>query len=434
MKLDSHWVVNSALRRVEVPTVAVMGLGYVGLPTALAMHSSGMRVIGLDLSEERIAQVRHGAPDLQRTDRERLSAARQDPHGFRTTRDAAAISAADVVIVCVPTPVDESLAPDLTPLRAACATVVARARPGQTVILTSTSYVGCSRELVAEPLVQRGLAPGRDIFVAFSPERINPGSEAFDLSEVPRVVGGATPECAASAAEVLRRVCPDTHRVASLEAAEMAKLVENTFRAVNISLANEIADACHHLGLDPVDVINAAATKPFGFMPFYPGPGVGGHCIPCDPHYLLWQLRREHVHPPVISAAMQDISTRPAHIVERAIEVLDEAGKALSGSHVLVAGLAYKPNVSDTRESPALEIIDGLARRAARVSVYDPIVPSVEVAGRVYWSVDEPAAEQYDLVVLCCHHAAMDALVLKGDALVLDATFSFPARARTHRP
>jgi UDP-N-acetyl-D-glucosamine dehydrogenase len=434
MTLDSHCVTTpSAPRRTE--TVAVIGLGYVGLPTALAMYDGAMRVIGLEVSADRVERIRQGEPDLLPDDRQRLHDARRDPDRFVVTTDVAAAAEADAVIVCVPTPVDASLTPDLTWLRTACATVVACARPGQVLILTSTSYVGCTRDLLTEPLSRRGLTPGTDIFVAFSPERINPGSDAFDLASVPRVVGGVTEECALRAAEVLRRVCPVTHLVSSLEAAEMVKLLENTFRAVNIALANEVADVCQRFALNPVEVIDAAATKPFGFMPFYPGPGVGGHCIPCDPHYLLWQLRREHVHPPVISAAMQDISTRPARIVERATEVLDQAGKTLSTSHVLVAGLAYKPNVSDTRESPALDIIAGLARRASRVSVYDPIVPSVRVGERVYASVSgDLRAENYDLVVVCCRHDSMNPELFDGESLVLDATFSLPARAKTHLP
>ena len=436
MKLDSQCVVaGSAPRPVKVPTVAVIGLGYVGLPTALALFTSAARVIGVEVSDDRIERIRNGEPDLLPLDRERLAAARGNSGRFRVTSDITAAADADAVIVCVPTPVDDSLAPDLTALQAACGAVVACAQPGQTLIFTSTSYVGCTRELVSEPLRERGLTPGRDIYVAFSPERINPGSEAFDMGTVPRVVGGATSECARRAASLLRRICSTTHEVSSLEAAEMAKLLENTFRAVNISLANEVADVCQRFGLNPVEVIDAAATKPFGFMAFYPGPGVGGHCIPCDPHYLLWQLRREHVHPPVISAAMQDISTRPAHIVERITQVLDDAGKTLSRSHVLVAGLAYKPNVADTRESPALEIIDGLARRGSRVSVYDPMVPSVRVGDAVYVSVPgQPVAEDYDLVVVCCHHESMEAGLFNGESLVLDATFSLPSRANTHLP
>jgi nucleotide sugar dehydrogenase len=435
MTLDSRVSTPSARRRTETTTIAVMGLGYVGLPTALAMYDGAMRVIGLEVSADRVARIRHGEPDLLPDDRRRLRAARRDPERFVVTTDVAATAEADAVIVCVPTPVDASLTPDLTWLRTACATVVACARPGQVLILTSTSYVGCTRDLLVEPLSRRGLRVGQDIFVAFSPERINPGSDAFDLASVPRVVGGVTQECALRAADVLRRSCPVTHLVSSLESAEMVKLLENTFRAVNIALANEVADVCRRFDLNPVEVIDAAATKPFGFMPFYPGPGVGGHCIPCDPHYLLWQLRREHVHPPVISAAMQDISTRPARIVERATEVLDQAGKTLSRSHVLVAGLAYKPNVADTRESPALDIIEGLARRASQVSVYDPIVPSVRVGDRLYSSVSgDLRTDSYDLVVVCCHHDAMDTQLFDGDSLVLDATFSLPPSANTHLP
>jgi nucleotide sugar dehydrogenase len=220
-----------------------------------------------------------------------------------------------------------------------------------------------------------------------------------------------------------------------LEAAEMSKLLENTFRAVNISLANEFADVAHHLDLDPIEVIEAAATKPYGFMPFYPGPGVGGHCIPCDPHYLLWQLRRDHVHPALISSAMESISTRPLRIVERAAQVLEGADKTLRNSRVLVAGVAYKPDVADTRESPAVQVIEGLARRGASVDIYDPLVHSVDVGQRVYLSLtDEAVSQGFDLVVLCCRHTSMNERLFACDTPVLDATYTLRAAERIAVP
>ncbi len=418
----------------DVQHVAVVGLGYVGLPTALALFRAKLPVVGLDISARRLAEVSHGRPDLLPDDLALLEAAREAPDRFRVTPDIAALADADTVIVCVPTPVDESLAPDLTMLRSACAAVVAYARAGQTIILTSTSYVGCARELLAEPLRQRGFTPGVDVYVAFSPERINPGSDAVEHYEVPRVVGGATPECVTRASAVLSRIVRRVHRVSSMEAAEMAKLLENTFRAVNIALANEFSDVAHHLNLDPIEVIQAAATKPYGFMPFYPGPGVGGHCIPCDPHYLLWQLRRDHIHPPVISSAMQSISTRPARIVERAAEVLDSSGKTLRNARILVAGVAYKPDVADTRESPALQVIEGLQRRGVQVSVYDPVVRSVRVGETTFASMgDEVTDHEFDLVVVCCRHSSMKSEFRAGTP-VLDATYRLPVAANTYVP
>ena len=296
--------------------VAIVGLGYVGLPTALAYHASGSRVLALDASSARLTTITAGRADLLDSDRERLREAIRDER-FRLTDDIAALSAASAVIVCVPTPVDHQMVPDLSLLRAACATVVATARVGQTIMLTSTSYVGCTHDLIERPLRARGFVIGRDVFVAFSAERIDPGNTGFAQEAVPRVVGGATQECEEEGARLLSRYVSRVHRVSSLAAAEMTKLLENTFRAVNIALANEFADICAALDVPVTEVIDAASTKPYGFMPFYPGPGVGGHCIPCDPHYLLWQLRALHVDARVISEAMTGISSRPGHVVDR---------------------------------------------------------------------------------------------------------------------
>lgn len=409
-------------------SVAVVGLGYVGLPTALALESSGARVLGIDISDHRLAVVRAGNPDLLPADRQRLARARHHPDRFRLTADLSLLRECDDIIVCVPTPVDDSQTPDLMALKTACAAVVAEARPGHAIVLTSTSYVGCTRDLVESPLRERGLTPGVDVHVAFAPERIDPGNSTFEQGVVPRVVAGATEACAARAADLLRCICVGVHAVSSLETAELAKLLENTYRAVNISLANEFSEIAHHVGVDPIEVITAAATKPFGFTPFYPGPGVGGHCIPCDPHYLLWQLRRDGRYPGVISAAMESISARPGYIVRRAAQALDEVGTTLSRARVLVAGLAYKPNVEDVRESPSRRIISVLAGRGATVAVYDPLVPAIEVDGTVYRSISgELTPESYDLVVLCTRHTAMDERLFRDAPLVLDACYALPA-------
>ena len=393
-----------------------------------------MHVIGFDVAESRLETIVNGHPDLLPHDHARLAAARLDPDRFVLCSDAAQLADADALIICVPTPIDEYLLPDLAPLRCACDTVVAHARPGQTIIVTSTTYVGSTREFVVGPLAERGLTPGEQVHVSFSPERIDPANTRFEQSAVPRIVGGLTPACTERAAATVSRICGGVHRVSSLEAAEMTKLLENTFRAVNISLANEIADAARHLGLDPVEVIDAAATKPFGFMPFYPGPGVGGHCIPCDPHYLLWQLRRDHIHPAVIASAMEAISTRPEKIVDRAGQVLERAGKTLYGARVLVAGLAYKPDVADPRESPSLGVIANLVRRGAAVSVHDPLISGVEVDGCLYLSVETVDPAAYDLVIVCCRHSAMDERIVVDAPLLLDATYRLPPASNRHIP
>ncbi|AKT52717.1 UDP-glucose 6-dehydrogenase [Arsenicicoccus sp. oral taxon 190] len=404
--------------------VALVGLGYVGLPTALAFAAAGRTVLGLDASRARLAAIAGGQADLLERDRGRLADVTRHPARLTTTDDPTLLREAEAVIVCVPTPIDDHLVPDLAPLRAACRTVVEQARPGQLLVLTSTTYVGCTRDLLVEPLRARGLDVGTDVFVAFSPERIDPGNEAHLIEDVPRVVGGVTAECTRRACALLGTYGASTHAVASPAAAEMVKLVENTFRAVNIALANEFADACRVLGLSVMDVIAGAATKPYGFMPFYPGPGVGGHCIPCDPHYLLWQLRRHRVRIPVTEQAMASIAARPRDVVDRARTVLSDHGRGLPGTRVLVSGVAYKPDVQDVRESPALEIYAELRDHGADVAFYDPLVPSIRLAdGTTAYGLDSPTAHDPELAVLVCHHAGEDLTWATHVPLVLDATF-----------
>ncbi|GAA2823175.1 nucleotide sugar dehydrogenase [Kitasatospora paracochleata] len=415
----------------DAPTVAVVGLGYVGLPTALALLTSGSRVIGLDVSAARLDAIRDRSVDLLPADHERLTAAVRDPRLTLTT-DPAALAAADTVIVCVPTPVDAHLVPDLDALAAACATAVAHAVPGQLLMLTSTTYVGTTRDLLVGPLTARGFTVGEDIHVAFSPERIDPGNAHHAQDSTPRVVGGATERCTELAAEVLLRTAPSVHRVTSPETAEMSKLYENTFRAVNIALANEFADNCRSLSLDPLEVIDAAATKPYGFMPFYPGPGVGGHCIPCDPHYLLWQLRRLRIASPLVDTAMTAIAGRPRQVVGRVRELLGERGRPVAGARILLVGVSYKPGVADLRESPALEILEELADLGAEVSFHDPLVTRARLHGKLADSVVEPAAETWDLVVVHTVHPGSDLGWLTGQSAVLDATYrltDLPSRA-----
>ena len=407
--------------------VAVVGLGYVGLPTALGCHSAGMSVIGVDISQERVREILDGTPDLLDADLRRLELARNDTDRFAVEMDVAAITSAACVLICVPTPIDERQTPNLAPLSAACEAVVAHARTGQVLVLTSTTYVGCTRDLLVNPLAARGLVAGQQLHVCFAPERIDPANTNFDMSEVPKVVGGVTEGCAMAAVPFLAALANRLHLVSSPEAAEMTKLLENTFRAVNITLANEFADVARSMSLNPIEVIDAAGTKPYGFMPFYPGPGVGGHCIPCDPHYLLWQLRGARTYPPVISAAMQGIATRPARIVQRAAEVLEMAGRPLRGSRVLVVGVSYKPNIADTRESPAIEVISGLRARGARVSIYDPVAGSVRIDREVLYSLPcPPQPGEHDLVVVTCRHDTVGEAAITDADLLLDATYSLP--------
>jgi UDP-N-acetyl-D-glucosamine dehydrogenase len=402
--------------------IAIVGLGYVGLPTALALADQGATIIGYDVSEARLANIKGGMVDLLARDHQRLSTHLRH-NKLQLTTEPNALADADTIIVCVPTPVDAHQSPDLRALRGACADVVEHARAGQTIVVTSTTYVGCTRELVAKPLTDKGFVIGNDVFVSFAPERIDPGVEAHAQDSTPRVVGGITAQCTTRAAEVLRHTASSLHLVSSPEAAEMTKLLENIFRAVNIALANEMADVAKELDVDVMEVIGAAATKPYGFQAFYPGAGVGGHCIPCDPHYLLWQTRAKRHDSPVIQAAMTAIALRPRKIVAQALKLLAEKGIRPAGAQILVVGVAYKPDVSDVRESPAIEIIEELIDAGAAVAFTDPWVESLNTAHGQLESYQNPEDGIWDLVIVHTRHAAVDHDWVTPRRTVLDTTY-----------
>jgi UDP-N-acetyl-D-glucosamine dehydrogenase len=381
-------------------TVAVVGMGYVGLPTALSLADNGAdEVIGFDVSEGRLADIKADRVDLLPRDHMRLQL-HLGRDSLTLTTEPQVLTEVDAILICVPTPIDAHHSPDLRAVRDACAVVVDHARAGQTIMLTSTTYVGCTRALLVLPLIERGLAPGKDVFIAFAPERIDPGVANHCPEATPRVVGGVTSECARQAESVLRHTAASLHRVSSPEAAEMTKVLENTYRAVNIALINEFAGAAAELGVDVIEVIEAAATKPYGFTAFYPGPGVGGHCIPCDPHYLLWQLRARRVNMPVISTAMTAIALRPREVVAQARTMLAENGTPTKEARVLVVGVAYKPGVADVRESPALEIIEELLNAEALVSFTDPMVERLSFPDGTLTSCAAPERGMWDLVIL----------------------------------
>jgi UDP-N-acetyl-D-glucosamine dehydrogenase len=406
-------------------SVVVVGLGYVGLPTACVLQSPTARVTGFDISEDRLRAIKTGEVDLPELERRALSRALATGR-LELSCDPAVLAGADAVIVCVPTPVDTAHQPDLAALRAACETVVSFARRDQVIILTSTTFVGTTRQLLVEPLLERGLRVGTDVYVAFSPERIDPGNFDHVQRETPRVVGGVTRRCAERAGEVVRRLTDSVYLVSSPEAAELTKLYENIFRAVNLALANEIADACAVLDLDPIEVTIAAGTKPYGFLGSFPGPGVGGHCIPCDPYYLLWQLGREGLSVPVIEQAMRSIDQRPGRVVQRVVEMLAEAGTDHSGARVLVAGVSYKAGVRDLRESPALPILAGLRRLGIDVHYHDPLLPEITLAdGSRLIGEPAPRGRDWDVTVLHTLHPGVDYGWARDCPQVLDATYQF---------
>ncbi len=411
----------------EHAVVAVVGLGYVGLPTAIAMGNAGAEIVGIDVSTPRLDTIRAGEAELLQSELEDLRAQLAGGR-FVLTGRIEALDAADLVLICVPTPIDERRLPDPAILQRVCAEVVRHARPGQTLVLTSTTYVGCTRELLVQPLAERGLQIGEDVCVAFAPERIDPGVAGHEQLQTPRVIGGVTETCFRRAAELLRHTCAHLHPVSSPEAAEMVKLYENTFRAVNIALSFEIAEACLAHGLDPIEVTDGAASKPYGFMAHYPSAGVGGHCIAVDPHYLLHPLRELGRPAKVAEEALRTLAGRPRHIAWRAHEILVELGLRLADARILVVGVSYKPGVADTREAPAVEILTRLRAEGAHVDYHDPLVPELRLRGgdahgadghgegEVLYSVDpDPrrdasgfGPEDYALVIIATVHPDPD--------------------------
>lgn len=393
--------------RARQATVAVIGLGYVGLPLAVAFAEGGFRVIGIDVDPHKVEAIARGESYIQDVPSRQLSAVADR---LAATTDYAALKEADAAIICVPTPLNKTRDPDIRYVIAAGEGVAAHVHPGMLVVLESTTYPGTTEELLRPMLERSGLVVGRDLFLAFSPERIDPGRTDFVVHNTPKVVGGVTPACLEAAkalyGAVIERVVP----VSSPAAAEMTKLLENTFRAVNIALVNEVALMCDKLGLDVWEVIDAAATKPYGFMKFTPGPGIGGHCIPLDPFYLAWKLRTLNYNARFIQLAGEINSEMPHYWVDKVQDVLNRAGKALSRSRVLVLGVAYKKDIDDVRESPALDVIDLLRGKGADVRYHDPYVATVAHNGwRLTCEPDlQQALAEADCVVIATDHSCYD--------------------------
>jgi UDP-N-acetyl-D-glucosamine dehydrogenase len=408
--------------RSSISTAGVVGLGYVGLSEAVELAHAGFVVTGFDVDADRVRRVQAGRSYLVDITDEELAAVVRDGR-LRATGDFDALEAMDAILICVPTPLGKTKAPDLSYIVSAVDAIRARLRSGQLIVLESTTYPGTTSEVVRSALESTGLTAGRDFSLCFSPERLNPGDRRFPPTAIPRIVGGITPGCAEKAAALYRTIAPDVVVVSSTEAAEMVKLLENTFRAVNIGLANEIALLCRALGVDVWEIIEAAATKPFGFIPFYPGPGLGGHCIPVDPLYLSWKARVNGFEPRFIDLAHQVNSAMPRVVVSMVVDTLNERGRSVKGSAVLVLGVAYKREVNDIRESPALEIIRELWRRGVDVTYHDPYVPRVTIADRTLVCVplDEATVRDADCVLILTDHAGVDyKRVVEAAAVVVD--------------
>jgi len=400
--------------------VGVLGLGYVGLPLCVELARAGFPVTGIDVVEAKVAGLNAGRSHVEDIASEDVAALVREGR-FRATTDFDAIAALDAVIVCVPTPLRKTRDPDLSYVVGAVNEVASRAHADMLVVLESTTYPGTTDEVLVPALEARGLVVGRDAFVAFSPERIDPGNRRFTLRNTPKVIGGVTPRCTALACALYGAAVERVVPVSTPRAAELAKLLENTFRAVNIGLANELALMCDKLGVDVWEVIDAAATKPFGFMKFTPGPGLGGHCIPVDPLYLSWKLKERNYTARFIELADDVNSHMPDFVVRKAMLALNDAGKCVRGARVLIVGVAYKRDVQDVRESPAIDVIHQLERLGALVAYHDPHVPSLAPAGIEKTSAPTLDAAAHDLCVIVADHSCFDMprLALEA-ALVLD--------------
>ncbi|MBV9195700.1 MAG: nucleotide sugar dehydrogenase [Solirubrobacterales bacterium] len=385
-------------------TIGVIGVGYVGLPLVVAFAEAGDHVVAVDLDTQKVSALTAGESYIEDVPSERLRAVL--PHVRASTRYAD-LAQADAILICVPTPLSENREPDLGALNASARALAQVLQPGQLVVLESTTYPGTTRERLVPLLEESGLRLGEDLNVAFSPERVDPGRTDFTLRTTPKVVGGMTPACLERATELYARVCDHIIPVSSPEAAELTKLLENIFRSVNIALVNELAMLAERMGIDIWEVVDAAATKPYGFMRFEPGPGMGGHCLPVDPFYLTWRAREFHMSTEFIELAGKINQQMPYHCVERIEQALNDATKPVKGSRILILGASYKGGVGDTRESPALRMMEVLRRRGGLVAYHDDFVPALPELGLESVPLDDAVADA-DAVVLVTAHPGID--------------------------
>jgi len=384
--------------------IGIVGLGYVGLPLAVAFAEAGHEIVGLDTDARKVEALNAGRSHVEDIADATLAGLGES---LRATTNQGELESCEAVIVCVPTPLTGSREPDLTYLTDSATALSQVLQPDQLVVLESTTYPGTTRERLLPILEESGMAAGRDFHLAFSPERIDPGRTDYTVRTTPKLLGGITPACAERARELYELVCDEVVVLSTPEAAELAKLLENIFRSVNIALVNELAQLCDRLGIDVWEVIEAADTKPFGFMRFDPGPGMGGHCLPVDPFYLAFKAREHDFYPEFIELAGKVNRAQPGYCVDRIARALNEAERAVKGSRILILGVSYKPGVGDTRESPALEIVARLRALGAEVSYHDPFVPELPELGLGSVDLDE-ALRTTDLVAIVTAHADVD--------------------------
>jgi UDP-N-acetyl-D-glucosamine dehydrogenase len=417
---DSAAALNAKIRAGQA-RVGTVGLGYVGLPLSVEFASAGLPVVGFDLSEEKIAAINRGTSYIKDVSDDRVAACVAAGR-LRASTDMSGLPDCDAVIICVPTPLSKTKDPDLSMVVEAAKAIATRLREGQLVVLESTTYPGTTEELILPLLAERGFEVGKQFFLAFSPERVDPGNPRFNTRNTPKIIGGVTPACTSVAQALYSRAIENVIPVSSTRTAEMVKLLENTFRSVNIGLVNEVALMCDRLKVDVWEVIEAAATKPFGFMPFFPGPGLGGHCIPIDPLYLSWKLKTLNYRARFIELAGEINSEMPEYVCARVAEALNHKERSVKGSRVLVLGVTYKRDVEDVRESPALDILRILERRGGRVLYNDPHVPELVLDGMSLRSVDLlPSVKEADIVVIVTDHSSYPwPRIVETASLVLD--------------
>ena len=422
-KVSEKELVQQLITKIRGKTakLGVIGLGYVGLPLAVEKAKVGFNVIGFDVQEKRVDMVNEGTNyigDVINSELENLTKNKKiiATTNFATVRDV------DVVSICVPTPLDIYQQPDLSYVEASSREIAKNLQPGMLVVLESTTYPGTTEEVVKPILEETGLICGQDFFVAYSPERVDPGNKYFNTKNTPKVVGGITPYCTEVAAILYEEVLEgEIHRVSSPAVAEMEKIFENTFRNINIALANEMAILCNRMGIDVWEVIDAAKTKPYGFMAFYPGPGIGGHCIPIDPFYLTWKARKYNYHTKLIEVAGEINNSMPEFVVERIGDILNEESKSIKGATVYLLGIAYKKDIDDYRESPVLRIIDILEKKGANVIFSDPNIPSFRYKHKTYKETpyDKESLEAADIVVITTDHSDFNYDVIVKNAKVI---------------
>ncbi|HEV2086372.1 MAG TPA: nucleotide sugar dehydrogenase [Gemmatimonadales bacterium] len=423
MSIAQDLITKAERRQIQF---GIVGLGYVGLPLAVELAQAGYRVLGFDLNPDVVEGLNAGRSHVKDVTDAQLQ---KQCERFSATTDMSRLSEPDAISICVPTPLSKFKDPDVSFIVAATEAVKRRLRRGQAIILESTTYPGTTREIMLPALESTGLTVGRDFFLAFSPERVDPGNSRYGTRNTPKVVGGITADCRRVAVALYQPAIDTLVPVSTTEAAELVKLLENTFRSVNIGLVNEMAIVCDKLGVDVWEVIDAAATKPFGFMKFLPGPGLGGHCIPIDPHYLAWKMRGLNYKTRFIDLAGELNTEMPMFWVHKLAEALNGQGKAVRGASVLVLGVAYKRDVEDIRESPALDIIRLLEGQGARVTYFDPHVPRFREDGQEFRSVEltPDVVAAADCVMIVTDHTVVDYRMIKRMAkLIVDTRNAIP--------